>query len=146
MIPLVDLRAEYEEVGSACLDAVAHVAERSSFILGEEVEAFEEEFASFIGVKNCIATSSGTDALRLIVEALGLHDVILPTNTFASVASVIPNPSFIDCQADGSIDSHEVDLIIYEKNPARIHVLRSSRVTVSWILASSSSKPQGLVK
>lgn len=107
MVPLVDLQAEYGEIGAKCLTAVEAVARRGEYILGSEVEAFEEDFARYIGVKHCVATSSGTDALRMILRALLIHDVLLPVNTFASVASVIANPTFIDCLPNGAPDSAE---------------------------------------
>ncbi|MHA2069055.1 MAG: DegT/DnrJ/EryC1/StrS family aminotransferase, partial [Candidatus Thorarchaeota archaeon] len=69
-------------------------------------------FANYIGVKHCVATSSGTDALRLILHALAIHDVVVPVNTFASVANVVNNPTFIDCTPTGMPDTAEAESIV----------------------------------
>ena len=55
------------------------------YILGEEVEAFEQEFATYLGVKHCISVGNGLEALHLILSAYGIGsgaDVIVPANTY----------------------------------------------------------------
>ena len=65
MIPLVDLRAQYLSIKGAVDAAVARVMETGQFVLGDEVEAFEREFADYSGAADGIAVNSGTSALHL---------------------------------------------------------------------------------
>ena len=64
----------------------------SAFILGEEVERFEEEFARYCGVRHCVGTASGTAALTLALMAAGIgrgDEVIVPAHTFIASALAI---------------------------------------------------------
>ena len=76
----------------------------SEFTLGPHVDKFEKAFSKFIGVKNCIATNSGTDALVLCLKSLGVKkndEVITVCNTFYSTVGAIiicgAKPVFVDC-------------------------------------------------
>jgi dTDP-3-amino-3,4,6-trideoxy-alpha-D-glucose transaminase len=74
------------------MDAVRRIAKQGAFTLGEEVEAFEHEFATFCGARDAVGLSSGTDALVLGLEALGVttgSEVILPTNSFIATAEAV---------------------------------------------------------
>jgi dTDP-4-amino-4,6-dideoxygalactose transaminase len=103
-IPLVDLRAQHEELAAEIQAGFARVIDRTSFILGPEVAAFEEEFALACGVRHCIGVASGTDALELVMRGLGIgrgDEVILPANSFiASALAVVrcgATPILVDC-------------------------------------------------
>src|SRR5262245_14348261 len=84
-VPFLDVAATYREL-SADLDAAWHrVMNSGSYILGEEVEAFEAEFAAYCGTSHCIGISNGLDALHLVLRAWGIgpgDEVIVPSNTF----------------------------------------------------------------
>lgn len=84
-VPFLDVKAGYSELQDA-LDAAYHrVMDSGWYILGEEVEAFEEEFAAFCGAKFCIGVGNGLDALHLILRAYGIgpgDEVIVPANTY----------------------------------------------------------------
>src|SRR5579863_1784362 len=102
-VPLLDLQSEYAELRDEILPALDRVCQSSSFVLGEEVEAFEREFADFCGVKHCVALSSGTAALHLGLLALGVQsgdDVITTPNSFLATAEAITycgaRPVFVD--------------------------------------------------
>ena len=70
MIPLVDLVAQYETIREE-IDAAYHeVTATASYILGERVARFEQEFAGFTGVTHAVGVGSGLDALRLALLAL----------------------------------------------------------------------------
>lgn len=110
-IDLVDLKRQYEslkfEVDAAVTDAIAS----TQYILGEQVAEFEREWASFCGVKHSVGVASGTAALELAYEAIGIGDgdeVIAPANTF--IATVLPlcrlraKPVLVDCDEFGQID------------------------------------------
>lgn len=83
------------------LEAWERVYDSGQFILGRELEAFEQEFAEYIGVKHAIGVSSGTAALELILRALEIRgEVLVPALTFIGTAEAIVNaggtPVFTD--------------------------------------------------
>jgi dTDP-4-amino-4,6-dideoxygalactose transaminase len=91
-IPLVDTRAQYAPVLSEILAALNEVLERGEFILGPNVEAFEREAAEYLGVLDTIGVANGTDALVLVLDALGIgpgDEVICPAFTFYATAESI---------------------------------------------------------
>src|SRR5918998_1018901 len=74
------------------MGAVRRVAEKGAFTLGDEVEAFEHEFAEFCGAPHSVGVSSGTEALILGLRALGVtpgSEVILPANSFVATAEAV---------------------------------------------------------
>jgi dTDP-4-amino-4,6-dideoxygalactose transaminase len=86
-IPLFDLRMEPED-----LEAVAAVLRSGRLRAGEQVEAFEREFAAHLGVRHAVAVSSGTAALHLAYLAAGIgpgDEVIVPSITFAASAAAV---------------------------------------------------------
>ena len=72
-IPLIDLNAQYRSIQPEIDEAIQRVIESSGFILGREVEAFEHEFAAFVGSKHGTGVSSGTAALHLTLLACGVR-------------------------------------------------------------------------
>ena len=104
-VPLFDLRRLLSEHKPALLSSLSDSIDSASFILGEDVSLFEEEFARDIRSSYCIGASSGTDALLAILMALDVEsgsDVIVPSFTFVSSASTIVraglNPVFVDIE------------------------------------------------
>src|SRR5256885_2140283 len=98
--PLEPLRARLNERAAAVLDA-------GRYILGPEVEAFEEEFATHTGVSHGVGVANGTDAITIALRAMGVgagDDVVVPSFTFyASVEAIAPTgatPVFCDIDAD----------------------------------------------
>jgi len=84
-VPFVDLTAAHVELQDELESAFRRVMQSSWFILGEEVDAFEREFATYCGAKHCIGVGNGLDALHLILEAYEIgkgDEVIVPANTF----------------------------------------------------------------
>jgi dTDP-4-amino-4,6-dideoxygalactose transaminase len=90
----VELRQELDA-------AYRRVMERGWYILGDEVEAFESEFAAYCGARHCVAVANGLDALHLILRAMDIgpgDEVLVPSNTFiatwlaVSYAGAIPVP------------------------------------------------------
>src|SRR5260221_1066277 len=103
MIPFVDLKAQYRSIKPEIDAAVARVFETGQFVLGDEVAAFEKEFAAACGAAHGIAMSSGTAALQLALIAAGVgagDEVITVPFTFvATAASILYNrarPVFVD--------------------------------------------------
>src|SRR5256714_11945497 len=89
MIPLVDLQAAHVEVAEEIELGFKRILANTAFIGGDEVAAFEREFAAFSGVAHCVGVANGTDALELALRAAGVRagdEVILPANTFIATA------------------------------------------------------------
>jgi len=90
LIPQADPGLQYRRYRQEIDVAVARVLESGRYILGPEVEAFEQEFAAYCGVKHAVGVASGTDALRLALWALNLDsgaEVIAPAHT--AVATIV---------------------------------------------------------
>lgn len=84
-IPFLELKPTYEELRSEIDAAYRRVMESGWYLLGQELEAFEAEFAAYCGVKHCVGVGNGLDALHLILRALDIgpgDEVIVPSNTF----------------------------------------------------------------
>jgi dTDP-4-amino-4,6-dideoxygalactose transaminase len=92
MIPLVDVKAQYAPLLPALKERLAEVLESGTFILGPNVAAFEEEAAAYLGVPATIGVANGTDAIVLVLDALGIgrgDEVICPAFTFYATAEAI---------------------------------------------------------
>jgi len=115
-------KEEYEEAALRAL--------RSGwYVLGKEMQEFENQFAAWAGVKNCIALNSGTDALILAFRALGIgksDEVIVPANAYiASVIGITENgatPIFVDADEHMEIDADKIEEKITEKTRAILPV------------------------
>jgi dTDP-4-amino-4,6-dideoxygalactose transaminase len=102
-IPLVDVRAQYEPLRPALMERISGVLDSGRFILGPNVRAFEQEAASYLGVRETVGVANGTDAIELLLDALGVgpgDEVIAPAFTFyATVEPVLrrgATPVFCD--------------------------------------------------
>jgi dTDP-4-amino-4,6-dideoxygalactose transaminase len=105
-IPLVDVKAQYEPLLPRIREAIEGVLATADFILGPNVAAFEQEAAGYLGVREAIGVANGTDALVLVLDALGVgpgDEVICPTFTFYATAEAIARrgatPVFADVDA-----------------------------------------------
>jgi dTDP-4-amino-4,6-dideoxygalactose transaminase len=122
-IPFLDVGATYREL-QAELDATyLRVMSGGWYILGEEVEHFEEEWAAYCGAKRCVGVANGLDALHLVLRAWGIgrgDEVIVPSNTYiatwlaVSYAGAKPVP----VEPDGGT---------YNIDPARIEAAITAR-------------------
>ena len=106
-LPLVDLDAQHRGLRTEIDAAIARVFASSRFILGEEVAAFERDFAAYCGVDHAIGCGNGTDALELALWATGVgpgDEVITVAHTFAATAEAILRcgavPVFVDVRDD----------------------------------------------
>lgn len=92
-IPLYDIRAELREQEAALHDALSRVLGSGRFVLGAELEAFEQEFARYLGAAHTVGVNSGTDALVLALEALGVGPgdevITTPFSFFATAEAVL---------------------------------------------------------
>jgi dTDP-4-amino-4,6-dideoxygalactose transaminase len=119
-IPLVDLKAQYTAIKPAIDAAIQRVISNTSFILGKEVDDFEQAFASFVGARGAAGVSSGTAALRLALQVVGVgpgDEVITTAHTFIATAEAISQtgarPVFVDvCPRTYNLDPEKVEAAI----------------------------------
>jgi dTDP-4-amino-4,6-dideoxygalactose transaminase len=91
-IQMVDLRAQYDKMGSEIDYAIKSVLLSTAFIKGPDVKLFEEELQEYMHVKNVVSCANGTDALQLAITILGLKpgDEVITTNfTFIATIEVV---------------------------------------------------------
>src|SRR5664280_997041 len=91
-IQMVDLRAQYEKMGSEIDKAIKSVLLSTAFIKGPDVKLFEEELKEYMHVKNVVSCANGTDALQLAITVLDLKpsDEVITTNfTFIATIEVV---------------------------------------------------------
>src|SRR6267154_5054756 len=130
IVPLLDLKAQYQPIKEEIKAAVDRVFESQYFILGKEVAEFEKEIAEYSQVKHAIGCASGSDALILALKAIGVghgDEVIIPTFTFfataGAVAHVGARPIFVDIDPrDFNIDCDQIESKITTKTKAIIPV------------------------
>jgi len=111
-IPFIDVAAQRRRLGGAVDEAIARVLAHCQFIQGPEVRALESELAAFCGARHAIATSSGTDALRLVLMAWGIGPgdaVICPAFTFCATAEVVALCGATPIMADVTAETFNLD-------------------------------------
>lgn len=107
MIPFLDLKAINQQHRQALIEVATRVIDSGWYVLGQEVKAFEQEFAAYCGTKHCVGMANGLDALILTIRAwkeMGKlqegDEVIVPSNTYiASVLAISENrlvPVFVE--------------------------------------------------
>jgi dTDP-4-amino-4,6-dideoxygalactose transaminase len=129
-IPLVDVKAQYEPLLPRIREAIEGVLAGGEFILGPNVTAFEREAAAYLGVRESIGVANGTDALVLLLDALGVgpgDEVICPAFTFYATAEAIARrgavPVFADVDAATmNLDPEDVSARITARTKAVIAV------------------------
>jgi dTDP-4-amino-4,6-dideoxygalactose transaminase len=129
-IPFFDLKKQYEIIQSEIDAATARVLKSGWFILGPEVEAFENEFAQYSGTRHGIGVGSGTEALHLALLALGVRagdEVITVPNTAVATVAAIElagaQPVLVDVCADSmTMDSAQLEASITPRTRALIPV------------------------
>jgi len=123
MVPFLDLQRQYKQIEEEILSATRKVYEKGRFVLGEEVSAFEQEFAQYCGVRYGVAVGSGTDALHLALRAAGVgegDEVITVAHSFIASALAISFAGGIPVFVD-------VDPETYTMDPEALEHLLKSR-------------------
>jgi dTDP-4-amino-4,6-dideoxygalactose transaminase len=129
-VPLLDLRAQYDDLRTEIDDAVRRVMESTRFIGGPEITALEEEIARYSQTPHGIACASGTDALLLSLRAIGLgpgDEVVTSAYSFFASAGVVINaggtPAFVDIDPRTyNLDPHLLEAAITPRTKAVIAV------------------------
>jgi dTDP-4-amino-4,6-dideoxygalactose transaminase len=119
-VPFIDLKAQHQSIKSKILPKWEEILEKAAFVGGPYLDAFEKRFAEHCGAEQCIAVSSGTDALLLIFDAMGIgvgDEVIVPDNTFIATAEAVSKvggtPVFVDVKSDTyNIDPEKIEAAI----------------------------------
>lgn len=128
MIPIFDLKRQYNTIKKELNTAFTQTSQVGQFVLGQNVSLFEKEFAKFIGVKYAVGLASGTDALTLGLKALGVgsgDEVILPANSYPSVFGVAQSGAsvkLVDVKDDGTMDPKKLQAAITSCTRALIPV------------------------
>lgn len=125
-IPFLDLKLQYEEIRNAVEPAVLELLASGSYILGQQVQSFEQKLAGYCGAEYAVGVASGTDALILILDALGVgpgDEVITTPFTFFATAEAISRvgatPVFVDIDPGSfNIDPEAVSGAITERTKA----------------------------
>ena len=130
MIPMVDLKSQYQALKPEIEAGISQALEDAQFILGPNVRAFEEEAAAYLGCQHAVGVASGTDALHLGLIASGIKpgdEVITTPFTFIATAEAIlycgATPVFVDIDPETfNIDLNQVEAAITPKTRAVIPV------------------------
>lgn len=125
-IPFLDLKAGYLEQQSEIDAAIKRVLESGWYILGEEVDAFEQEYAACCEAKHCVGVANGLDALHLALLALGVgpgDEVVVPSNTYIATWLAVS-------QCGATPVPVEPDEATYNIDPARIEAAITPRTKV----------------
>ena len=130
MIPLVDLKAQYNSIKPEMDAAIQRVLDHTQFIQGLEVESFEAAFAAACGAPHAVGVASGTAAIHLTLVALGIgpgDEVITTPHTFIATVEAIrevgARPIFVDIDpVTYNIDPHRIEGAITERTRALMPV------------------------
>lgn len=118
MIPFLDLKSSYQELKAELDQAYQRVMESGWYILGQEVEQFEQEFARYCGVKHCIGVGNGLDALHLILRAYELgpgDEVIVPANTYIATWLAVSYAGATPVPVEPDPRTYNLDVTLIEK-------------------------------
>ncbi len=129
-IPMADLRREYGRIRCEIDQAIERVLRRGWFVLGQEVEAFEAEWATYCGVSHAVGVGNGTDAVHLALRAAGVgqgDEVVVPALTAAftalGVAMAGATPVFADVDpVSYTLDPSALDAAITPRTAAVVPV------------------------
>lgn len=125
-IPFLDLSRQYQQIRTEVLQAVETVFDTTSFSGGPFVDAFERNFARYVGTAHALGVNNGTSALHLAMRALGIgpgDEVIVPANTFIATAWAVSYVGatirFIDCDpATFQLDATQLDSCLTPRTKA----------------------------
>lgn len=130
MIPILDLKRQYNQIGKEIEKEVIDVLRSGTYILGPHNKALETDLADYVGTKHAVALNSGTDALHLALRALDIgegDEVITVAFTFVATTEAIgivgAKPVFVDIDPDTfNIDVEKIENAITPKTKAIIPV------------------------
>ena len=154
-IPILNLAQQYKNLAAEINDVVLKVLASGGYIGGANVLGFEQQFAAYVGVSDCTACNSGTDALYLALRALGIgagDEVITTPFTFFATAEVVSAVGaklvFVDIDAQTyNLDLTQVAAAITDKTKAIIPVhLYGQPVDMTALMAIASSHQLAVIE
>lgn len=126
MIPFSNLHTAYVELKKEIDSSIARVLDSGTYILGHEVEAFEDEWSSYCDARHCVAVGNGLEALELGLRAMGVgpgDEVIVPSNTYIATWLAVSHCGAIPVPV-------EPDETTYNINPSLIEAAITPRTKV----------------
>jgi dTDP-4-amino-4,6-dideoxygalactose transaminase len=111
-IPYLDLGAAHRQLSHELDQAWRRVVDSGRYVLGSELEAFEQEFAEYCGVRYCVGVGNGLDALHLTVRALGLGagtEIIVPSNTYIATWIAVTHAGAVLVPVEPDERSYNID-------------------------------------
>lgn len=133
-VPFVDLAGQHAPIKDELLSAIGAVIDHGQFILGDEVADFESRFAQLCGVRYAVGVNSGTDALIIALEALGIgpgDEVITVANSFVASTTCIVHvgarPVFVDVGDDYNMHPNLIEDAVTSRTKAILPVHLTGR-------------------
>lgn len=125
-VAFLDLKAAYAELASELDNAIMRVVKSGWYLLGEELSAFEAEYAAYVGARYCVGVGNGLDAIRLILIAKNIgpgDEVLVPANTYIATWLAVSQTGAIPVPIDPDLRTYNIDptkirLAITEKTKA----------------------------
>jgi dTDP-4-amino-4,6-dideoxygalactose transaminase len=117
-VPFADIKATYEMLRPEIDAAFARVMDSGRYVLGEEVEAFEKEFAAYCGTAHCVGVANGLEALELILKGCGIgagHEVLVPSNTYIATWLAVTNAGAKPVPVEPDAGTYNIDPFAAEK-------------------------------
>jgi dTDP-4-amino-4,6-dideoxygalactose transaminase len=134
-VPFVNYPEHYQRIWDEVLGAITEVLSRGDLILRDQLRHFEENVASFVGVKYAVGLNSGTDALYLSLKAAGLgpgDEVITVAHSFVATVAVIHHcgatPILVDVDEDYNMDVGQVEKAVSPRTKAIMPVHLNGRL------------------
>ncbi len=125
-VPFLDLKAGYLELEDETNEAIQRVLRSGWYVLGEEVEAFENEFSDYTGASQCVGVANGLDALHLALKAMEVgpgDEVIVPSNTYIATWLAVSHCGAIPVSVEPNENTYNLD-------PERIETAITPRTKV----------------
>jgi dTDP-4-amino-4,6-dideoxygalactose transaminase len=135
-VPFVNYPEHYRRIWAEVMEAIKEALSKGDLILRDQLGQFEENVASFVGVKHAVGVNSGTDALFLSLKAAGVgrrgDEVITVAHTFVATVSAIvycgAKPILLDIGEDMNMDTEQVEQVITPRTKAIIPVHLNGRM------------------
>ena len=111
-VPFLDLAAARAGIQAQLDSELLRVAHSGSYVMGPELERFEDAFAEYVGATSCIGTANGLDALHLGLRALGIgpgDEVIVPSNTYIATWLAVSQCGAVPVPVEPLENTHNID-------------------------------------